>query len=213
MCNADADSEDYSVERDVSLPEINLHYLVVPTHIGGPGPDERPILAFFAGQMHGRVRPVLLQHWEKDPDMKIYEVFEGNWTKKPDYIQNMRSSKYCICAMGYEVNSPRIIEAIYQDCVPVIIADHIVLPFNDVLNWEKFSVSLPESEVPNMKRILKGIPDKDYRSMQHRLKTIRHHFLWNDGLVKYDVFHMILHSVWTTRLRQVDDQKALAANI
>jgi hypothetical protein len=217
VCNADKSSETYPyvLRRDVSLPEINIHYLVQPDYIGGPGADDRPTLAFFAGQMHGHVRPILIKHWQHDPDMKVMEVLE-NEMKKPDYIQNMRSSKYCLCAQGFEVNSPRIVEAIYQDCVPVILADHIDLPFSDVLNWDKFSVTVREAEIPNLKKILTEIPDKKYRAMQGSLKSVRKHFLWNNQLnVKYDVFHMILHSIWLSRLQQTDtnpiiEQKSVA---
>jgi hypothetical protein len=61
--------------------------------------------------------------------------------------------------MGYEVNSPRIVEAIYYECVPVIIADNFVLPFDDALNWSTFSVAVPERDIPKLKEILLAIPE------------------------------------------------------
>ncbi|KAJ7551317.1 hypothetical protein O6H91_06G010200 [Diphasiastrum complanatum] len=203
VCNADI-SDWFVLEKDASLPEIYLQSRKLPQRLGGPGPKKRPILAFFAGQMHGRVRPVLLEHWkDKEPDMKIYEVIPSGVAKKMSYVQHMKSSKYCICAMGYEVNSPRIVEAIYYDCVPVIIADNFVLPFSNVLNWDAFSLTVAEIDIPNLRKILLDISDKKYRAMQKRLKLVRRHFMWHEQVVRYDVFHMILHSVWMRRLRQV----------
>lgn len=204
VCNADQ-SEGFVLGKDASLPEIYLHSLKLPLHLGGPGHNKRPYLAFFAGQMHGRVRPTLIAHWkDNDPDMKIYEVLPEHISRKISYIQHMKSSKFCICAMGFEVNSPRIVEALYSDCVPVIIADNFVLPFSDVLNWDTFSVTVPESDIPNLKTILTGIPERKYQSMQGRLRHVRKHFVWHEKPVKYDVFNMILHSVWMCRLQQLD---------
>ncbi|KAH9550572.1 hypothetical protein CY35_10G079000 [Sphagnum magellanicum] len=210
VCNAESSSEYFVLGKDVSLPQINLHYLVLPSNIGGAASHERPWLAFFAGQMHGRVRPQLIEQWKDDPDMRIYEVPPNNLTTKPSYIQQMKESKYCICAMGYEVNSPRIVESIYYDCVPVIIADNLVLPFSDVLNWSMFSVTVPEAKIKKLKTLLTSIPHHVYRSMQQRLESVRKHFIWHDEPEEYDIFHMILHSVWMSRLRQLDSsQKSL----
>ncbi|CAM6113527.1 unnamed protein product [Calypogeia fissa] len=204
VCNADV-SETYVLGKDASLPEIYLHDYK-PVKVGGPGAARRKFLAFFAGQkMHGHVRPVLLEHWkDKDPDMKIYEVLPKDVERKMNYVEHMKNSKYCLCAAGFEVNSPRIVESIYYECVPVIIADNFALPFSDVLNWSTFSVTIPESDIPNLKTILLNISDRKYNAMQKRLSKVRRHFIWNDEPVKYDVFHMIMHSVWMSRLNRLD---------
>ncbi|EEF45840.1 catalytic, putative [Ricinus communis] len=122
---------------------------------------------------------------------------------KMNYVQHMKSSRYCICARGYEVNSPRIVEAILYECVPVIISDNYVPPFFEVLNWESFAVFVLEKDIPNLKNILLSIPEKRYREMQMRVKMVQQHFLWHARPVKYDLFHMILHSVWYNRVFQM----------
>ncbi|GFP92336.1 probable glycosyltransferase at5g03795 [Phtheirospermum japonicum] len=107
----------------------------------------------------------------------------------------MRKSKYCIYPSGNEVASPRMVEALYTGCVPVLIKDHYAPPFSDVLNWKAFSV-----EIPNMKNILMGISSRQYIRMQRRGVTARRHFDVNLRPKRYDVFHMALHSIWLRRL-------------
>ncbi|KAF2304423.1 hypothetical protein GH714_030946 [Hevea brasiliensis] len=203
LCNADV-KEGFVFGKDVSLPETNVLMPQNPLRgLGGKPPSQRPILAFFAGGLHGYLRPMLLKHWaNKDPDMKIF----GRMPKvrgKMSYAQHMKSSKYCICARGYEVNSPRIVEAIMYECVPVIISDNYVPPFFEVLNWESFAVFVLEKDIPNLKNILLSIPEKRYRVMQMRVKKVQQHFLWHARPLKYDLFHMILHSVWYNRVFQM----------
>ncbi|KAJ6698017.1 EXOSTOSIN HEPARAN SULFATE GLYCOSYLTRANSFERASE -RELATED [Salix purpurea] len=205
LCNSDA-KEDFVFGKDVSLPET---YVLTPQNplrdLGGKRASKRSILAFFAGSMHGYLRPILLQHWEnKDPDMKIFGKLPKVKSRgKMNYIRYMQSSKYCICAKGYEVNSPRVVEAIFYECVPVIISDNFVPPFLEVLNWESFAVFVLEKDIPNLKNILLSIPEKKYRRMQMRVKRVQQHFLWHARPVKYDIFHMILHSVWYSRVFQM----------
>lgn len=124
----------------------------------------------------------------------------GGRKKTAAYVQYMKSSRYCICPRGYEVNSPRLVESIFYGCVPVIISDNFVPPFLEVLNWEAFSVAVPERDVPRLKEILVSIPRKRYLALQAGVSGVRQHFLWHHRPVKYDLFHMILHSVWLNRV-------------
>ncbi|KAK7293857.1 hypothetical protein RJT34_16734 [Clitoria ternatea] len=200
LCNADV-REGFVFGKDASLPETYVRNPKNPTRdLSGNTASKRTTLAFFAGKMHGRVRPILLHHWEnKDPNMKILGKLPKSKGDK-NYIQYMKSSKYCICAKGYEVNSPRVVEAIFYECVPVIISDNFVPPFFEVLNWESFAVFVMEKDIPNLKNILLSIPEKSYLRLLMRVKKVQQHFLWHKNPVKYDIFHMILHSIWYNRV-------------
>ncbi|KAL9242776.1 hypothetical protein vseg_016742 [Gypsophila vaccaria] len=206
LCNADLSEGIFKAGKDISFPETTIKTPRKPHRNigGGLRVSQRPILAFFAGGMHGRVRPLLLKHWHnKDEKMRIYGPLPRSVSTKMSYIQHMKSSKFCICPMGYEVNSPRIVEAIYYECIPVIIADHFVPPMDDVLDWSAFSVIVAENDIPRLKEILEAIPLRRYLAMLGNLKMLQRHFLWNFRPVKYDLFHMILHSIWLTRLNQI----------
>ncbi|XP_051132355.1 probable glycosyltransferase At5g03795 [Andrographis paniculata] len=196
LCNANT-TEGFEPFKDASIPEINLPGGNIKRLLGGPSPSTRSILAFFAGGLHGPIRPILLEHWEKkDLDIQVQRYLP----KDVSYYTMLRKSKYCICPSGYEVASPRIVEALYTGCVPVIIKDHYVLPFSDVLNWKSFAVEIPVAEIPNLKKILTGISTRQYIRMQRRGVIARRHFEVNLPPRSYDVFHMILHSVWLRRL-------------
>lgn len=196
LCNANT-SEGFNPSKDVSLPEINLRTDIVEDQVGGPSASRRPILAFFAGGDHGPVRPLLLQHWKgKDADVQVSEYLP----RGVSYINVMRRSKFCLCPSGYEVASPRVVEAIYLECVPVIIGDDYVLPFSDVLNWPAFSVRVAVADIPNLKTILAGVSPRQYIRMQRRVRTVRRHFMVNGPPRRFDIFHMILHSIWLRRL-------------
>ncbi|KAG0455419.1 hypothetical protein HPP92_024711 [Vanilla planifolia] len=207
LCNADSSEGIFMRGRDVSLPETSIKVPKRPLKYVGRGKPvtQRPILAFYAGSMHGRVRPTLEKLWGKNAngDMRIFRRLPNRVSRNMSYIEHMKSSRFCICPMGYEVNSPRIVEAIYYECVPVIIADNFVLPFEEVLNWNTFSVVVAEKDMANLKNILLGITLKRYLKMQECVKKVQKHFLWHSRPEKYDLFHMILHSIWLSRLHQI----------
>ncbi|KAK8337150.1 hypothetical protein V6Z11_A09G168900 [Gossypium hirsutum] len=209
LCNANT-SERFNPVKDVSIPEINLITDKLTGLMGGPSASQRQILAFFAGGVHGPIRPVLLEHWEdKDEDIKVHKYLP----RGVNYYDMMRNSKYCICPSGYEVASPRIVEALYNGCVPVLISKSYVAPFSDVLRWKSFSVTVSVDDIPKLKEILMNISTRQYIRMQRRVLQVRRHFEFNSPPKRYDVFHMILHSVWLRRLNvRITDDHGVVAN-
>lgn len=198
LCNANT-SEGFNPSKDVSLPEINLLTGEISPKLLTAPPDTapRPYLAFFAGGLHGPIRPILLRHWKgMDNDVQVYERLP----KGLDYYSFMLKSKFCLCPSGYEVASPRIVEAIYAECVPVIISDHYVLPFSDVFRWEKFSVEIAVADIPRLKQLLREVPEEKYRRLKEGVKAVKRHFMLNRPAKRFDMFHMILHSIWLRRL-------------
>lgn len=197
LCNANT-SERFDPKRDVSIPEIHLPFGTTAGLLGGPSPSKRTVLVFYSGGLHGPIRPILMQHWEndKDEDVQIHSYLP----KGVSYYDMMRKSKYCICPSGYEVASPRMVEALYMGCVPVLIKEGYVIPFSDVLNWKTFAVIIPVKDIPNLKKILTGISESEYLRLQMRGVKMRRHFEINNPPKRYDVFHMILHSIWLRRL-------------
>nr|GLL36357.1 probable glycosyltransferase At5g03795 [Ipomoea trifida] len=205
LCNANT-SEQFKPAKDVSLPEIYLPQGNMDGLIGGPPPSNRSVLVFYAGGIHGYIRQVMMDTWvNKDPEVEIHEYLPNNVS----YYGMIRKSKYCICPSGNEVASPRMVEAMYMGCVPVLLKDHYAKPFADVLDWDTFAVDIPVKEIPNLKKILLSIPEEKYLSMQEKGIQVRRHFEVNFPPKRYDVFHMVLHSIWLRRLNiEVHDIQA-----
>ncbi|XP_078429016.1 putative glycosyltransferase At3g07620 isoform X2 [Wolffia australiana] len=202
ICNAEMNGA-FELGKDVSITLTPVRHPRNPLqNVGGMPGRKRDTLAFFAGQMHGQVRPLLFQHWgeNRDPDVQVFQRLPRGGGRT--YDEHMKRSRFCLCPSGYEVNSPRLAETFFYECVPVIISDNFVPPFFEVLNWEAFSVVVPVKDIPKLKEILQSIPRRKFLALQKGVKKVQRHFLWHLKPKRYDLFYMTLHSIWFNRVLQ-----------
>ena len=105
------------------------------------------------------VRLAIQRHHLSDP---LFKMGEG---KSDTYVADIQRSVFCLCPRGFAVWSPRIFESLAAGCIPVIIADEIQLPFDDILDWREMSVKVKEADVKagKLKKILSAIPEDRIR--------------------------------------------------
>jgi len=57
-------------------------------------------------------------------------------------------------------------------CFAVILSNYYDLPFNDILDWNKFAVILKEKDVYQLKQILKNISDAEFVALHYNLVKV-----------------------------------------
>ena len=88
-------------------------------------------------------------------------------------------------------------EAVVFGCIPVIIADDIVLPFADAIPWEDIGVFVAEEDVPQLDSILTSIPTDVILRKQRLLAnpSMKQAMLFPQPAQAGDAFHQILNGL------------------
>ena len=88
-------------------------------------------------------------------------------------------------------------EAVVFGCMPVIIADDIVLPFEDAIPWDEIGVFVAEKDVANLDTILTSIPPNEVFKKQKALEntSIKRAMLFPRPSLPNDAFHQILNAL------------------
>nr|XP_043624783.1 probable arabinosyltransferase ARAD1 [Erigeron canadensis] len=191
-----------SLRKDVVAPYKH----VVESYVDDEPPNPyklRKTLLFFRGRTvrksEGKVRAKLekiLKGYEDVHFEASYATGEGINAS----THGMRSSKFCLHPAGDTPSSNRLFDAIVSHCVPVIVSDHIELPFESELDHSEFSIflSVKEALVPGyMVEHLRKIPKERWLKMWRRLKEITHHYEYQYPPKKDDAVNMIWRQVRT----------------
>ncbi|KAM3293223.1 hypothetical protein ACQJBY_036663 [Aegilops geniculata] len=191
-----------SLEKDLIAPYRHMAKTFVNDTAGF---DDRPTLLYFRGAIYrkegGNIRQELYNMLkdEKDVFFSFGSVQDHGVSKAS---QGMHSSKFCLNIAGDTPSSNRLFDAIVSHCVPVIISDDIELPYEDILDYSKFSIFVRSSDAIKkgyLMRLIKGINKHRWARMWKRLKEVDKHFEYQFPSHKDDAVQMI----WQALARKV----------
>ncbi|KAF4659388.1 ribosomal 40S subunit protein S18B, partial [Perkinsus chesapeaki] len=171
----------YKARKDIIIPATPK---LKVSHHGGP----RRLLALFRGsiELHLRdsegrevrrtniLRRALIDNLgHVDTDIVVGQ-------SAPSYEAEMRDSIFCFIPRGNTPWTRRIFDAIVSGCIPVVLSNAIVFPFESILDWSQFTLKLPESyvltkpeEIVNLLRGIVGNPPLLSR-LQNNLYVVSH---------------------------------------
>ena len=151
--------------------------------------QQRKILGSFVGTYTHSLRQKIFLSVGRNPSFKFQTT--DTWTNSVSqpqadtFIRTTLNSKFCLAPRGFGRSSFRFFEAMQLDTIPVYFWDDIEwLPYKDILDYSKFSVSIHESQINKTPEILKSISNDKYASMLEELKRVRHYFTL-DSMCKY----------------------------
>ncbi|XP_078438293.1 exostosin family protein [Wolffia australiana] len=171
-----------SLVKDVIVPYSHR----INSFKGGIGVEKRKSLLFFMGNRYrkegGKVRDELFQVLENEEDVIIKHGAQSRESRRMA-TQGMHSSKFCLHPAGDTPSACRLFDAIVSLCVPVIVSDDIELPFEDVLDYRKFSIFVDTKsavEPGYLPKLLRDIKTQKILEYQQELKAVQRYFEYED---------------------------------
>eukprot|EP00271_Cylindrocystis_brebissonii_P004655 TRINITY_DN16458_c0_g1_i1.p1 TRINITY_DN16458_c0_g1~~TRINITY_DN16458_c0_g1_i1.p1 ORF type:complete len:486 (-),score=88.67 TRINITY_DN16458_c0_g1_i1:967-2424(-) len=168
------------------------------------GPDTpRGTFVYFRGLFYDKNNDPEGGYYARGARASVWENFKANplfdiSTEHPaSYYEDMQRALFCLCPLGWAPWSPRIVESVIFGCIPVIIADDIVLPFADAIPWDKIAVFVREKDVPQLDVILGAIGPSRIRRMQRHLAShaVKQAMLFPQPPQAGDAFHQLLNGL------------------
>ena len=171
--------ENHDFKKHISIPLFPL-YMFLDEEIEES--EDRLVLASFRGDLKNDLRKKLIEYNTvdliiKDESIRELDLSEDleykilNHENLESYVNLLYNSKFTLLPRGSSVGlSYRLIESMSAGSIPVIISDNHVLPFSDMINYNKFSISIKEKAIKNLEKNLKKM--KNLNELQNNLTVI-----------------------------------------
>lgn len=154
--------------------------------------ERKQILCSFVGTLTHHVRNTMISVLKDNNKDFIFKT-DPNWSpsisldKQNKFIEITCNSKFVLCPRGYGRNSFRFYEVLKLGSIPIYVWDDIEwLPYKDVIDYEKFCISINVKDLHSLKTRLSNIDCLKYNEMMSEYNKIKHFFTL-DGLYDYIV--------------------------
>ena len=107
-----------------------------------------------------------------------------------NYKKVLSESIFTFCPKGNGLSSYRFFESFHLNSIPVLIADDVILPYEDEINYNDFIIKINESHINDFDYILKKLNSVDYRQMLLSLHNVREKFTLSG--VQYKVYRKLI---------------------
>ncbi|KAL6195836.1 hypothetical protein ACLB2K_031454 [Fragaria x ananassa] len=189
--------------ENVVIPPYVSPEIVRKTLENAPADGRRDIFAFFRGKMEVHPKNVSGRYYSKRVRTNIWQKYNGD---RRFYLQRRRfkgyqseivRSVFCLCPLGWAPWSPRLVESVALGCVPVIIADGIRLPFDDVVPWAEISLTVAEKDVGKLGTILEHVASTNLSAIQKNMwdPRVRRALLFHDRVQPGDATWQVLSAL------------------
>ncbi|CAN1152411.1 Probable arabinosyltransferase ARAD1 [Linum perenne] len=189
-----------TLRKDVVSPYVHVVDTFTNDDVKDPY-ELRKTLLFFRGNTvrkdEGKVRAKLEKILIGEDNVR-YERGRPTTHSIQESTEGMRSSKFCLHPAGDTPSSCRLFDAIVSHCVPVVVSDKIELPYEDEIDYTKFSLFFSDSEALKPGYLvdqLRKFPKDRWLEMWRNLKNISHHFEFEFPPVKGDAADMLWRQV------------------
>ena len=198
----DFDSPCYRPHQDVVIPARSCQSIALVEAFGDvhnvkPARDRRNLVTW-SGTYWGTGKSVRLRLTCERGGAGKKELVRGkgpqsNWYSW-HYMADLSNARFCPQPSGiagqsdHNVSraktdctgwSPRVSDAIYAGCIPVLISEGTHYPFASFLDWSKFSVRVSPIELDHIEQILAAIPIAKVEELQANVVLIRDAFLYS----------------------------------
>lgn len=162
-------------ERDINCNTVSMPALPIISSRSASA-DVRKILASFQGANSHPIREVL-KHIADETSIIVNLVKRDRYVGKIDAVnarsdQNyewlLQNSNFAFVPRGDALFSYRLAEVMSFGCIPIILSDGWVLPFDRISAWEDFSLRVHADAVLRLPQILTAFTSKEIFSRRKR---------------------------------------------
>ncbi|XP_050306705.1 exostosin-2 isoform X2 [Anthonomus grandis grandis] len=130
-----------------------------------------------------------------------------------EYPQVLRESTFCLVFRGKRMSQFILSEAMAANCIPVIVMDGYVMPFHEIIDWNRAAIFIMEANLNTLMDVIDGISDKKIVQMRNSVIFLYRKYFSSMGNIAINTLDIIQDRVFPHRARTYDDLNLLPSEV
>jgi hypothetical protein len=159
---------------------------------------ERPIYLYFRGGIDMNnyaysqgVRQTMYLLGQNDS-----RVLVDHHVSPDQYLKELGLTRYCLYPPGWTLWSGRLAHILHSGCVPFIINDGVLMPYEEMLDWSTMAVKVMQKDMDQVSNILTELESQGAsKVLEENLKRNRHRFVYHSPPQPGDAFYTTMECI------------------
>ncbi|CAH2047506.1 unnamed protein product, partial [Iphiclides podalirius] len=112
---------------------------------------------------------------------------------------------FCLVVGSARLTQSVLMDLLAAQCIPIIIADTVVLPFNSHLDWHRTSLYIPEENIKNLLRIVHSVSNERRGELYWQLRWVYERYFASIEKITLTTLEIINEKVFPLAARMYED--------
>jgi glucuronyl/N-acetylglucosaminyl transferase EXT2 len=122
-----------------------------------------------------------------------------------NYPEILKEGMFCLVIRSARLTQAVLMDILASQCIPIIVADSVILPFNSHVDWNKLSIVVPEDNVKNLLKIVHSVSNERRGELYWHLRWAYDRYFANIEKITLTTLEIINEKLFPLAARMYED--------
>nr|CAG4643742.1 EOG090X01LY [Lepidurus arcticus] len=125
------------------------------------------------------------------------------------YPSVLKEGDFCLVVRGARLGQTVLMDAMASGCIPIVVADSYVLPFDDIIDWKRSAIILYEDSLDSLWEVVSAVSQKRLLDMRTQARAIYSRYMSSMEKIALTTLEIIQGRIYPHEARTYDAWNSL----
>ncbi|CAG9135746.1 unnamed protein product [Plutella xylostella] len=121
------------------------------------------------------------------------------------YPEVLKDGVFCVVVRSARLMQPALMDVLASQCIPIVIADSVVMPFSSHLDWQRLALFVPEENIRNLLNIVHSVSKERRTELFWQLRWVFERYFSSIQKIVLTALEIISEKVFPLAARMYED--------
>lgn len=122
-----------------------------------------------------------------------------------DYPDILKEGLFCLVVRGTRLMQAALMDILASQCIPIIISDSVIMPFNSHIDWNRIALFIPEENIKSLVKIVHLVSKERRGELYWQLRWVYERYLESIEKITLTTLEIINEKVFPLAARMYEN--------